>query len=311
MKNILITGGAGYLGSVMTGRFLQTGYHVTILDNLMYGQTSLLGYCGNQNFDFIRGDARDEQTLKTALKGKDVIIPLAAIVGMPACNRDPELARGVNLEAIRLLMRVRSKEQRIVYPCTNSGYGTKTGDVFCTEETPMEPISVYGETKVQAEKELLADESTVTLRLATVFGTSLRMRLDLLVNDFVHRAVTDGCLVIYEKDFKRNFVHIQDVAECFEFCIEHFDDMKGRPYNLGLDKANLSKAELVNVIKKQVPRLYVHYAEVGSDPDKRNYVVSNERLRRAGYEAHHSLEEGITQLIKLYRMLPRGAFYNV
>ena len=243
-------------------------------------------------------------------KDDEELIPLSEIVGAPACDRDPLLARSVNLEAIRLLNRVRSSGQLIVYPTTNSGYGTKTGDVFCTEETPLEPISLYGQTKTQAEQELLQSPNVVTLRLATVFGMSPRMRLDLLVNHFVYAAATDGYLVIFEKDFKRNYIHIRDVADCFLYCIENSNRMAGRAYNAGLDAANLSKQELALSIKKHVPKFYIHFAEVGSDPDKRNYIVSNQRLREAGFEAKRSLDEGIVELLKGYRMMGRSQFKN-
>ena len=310
-NHILITGGAGYLGSIMTQRFLDAGFRVTVLDNLMYGQHSLFQFCSNPNFDFIYNDARNENILKQTLGDVDVIIPLAAIVGAPACQRDPLLARSVNLDAIRLLLKLRSTDQLIVYPTTNSGYGTKSGNIFCTEETPLEPISLYGETKVQAEKELLDSPNTITLRLATVFGMSPRMRLDLLVNHFVYAAVTDGYLVIFEKDFKRNYVHIRDVADCFLFCVQNYARMVGRPYNVGLDSANLSKEELALKVKEFVPNFYIHFAEIGSDPDKRNYIVSNERLRQAGFEAQHTIEEGIRELLKGYRMFGRSLMKNV
>jgi nucleoside-diphosphate-sugar epimerase len=307
---ILVTGGAGYLGSVLCERLLDAGYYVTVLDSLIYGQNSLFQFCANPRFDFVHGDARDEALIGGMIKDADVLIPLAAIVGAPGCDRDPLLARSVNLEAIRFLNRVRGPGQLIVYPTTNSGYGTKTGDVFCTEETPLEPISLYGQTKTQAEQELLQSPNVATLRLATVFGMSPRMRLDLLVNHFVYAAATEGYLVIFEKDFKRNYIHIRDVADCFVYCIENSKRMVGRPYNVGLDAANLSKQELALGIKKHVPKFYVHFAEVGSDPDKRNYVVSNQRLREAGFEAKRSLDEGILELLKGYRMLGRGQFKN-
>ena len=307
---ILVTGGAGYVGSVLCERLLAEGHYVTVLDNLLYQQNSLFHLCANPRFEFFHGDARDEVLMRQVTKGADVLIPLAAIVGAPACDRDPLLARSVNLEAIRLLNQLRSSAQLIVYPTTNSGYGTKTGDVFCTEETPLEPISLYGQTKTQAEQELLQTPNVVTLRLATVFGLSPRMRLDLLVNHFVYAAVTDGYIVIFEKDFKRNYIHIRDVADCFLYCIENSKRMAGRPYNAGLDAANLSKEELALSIKQHVPRFYIHFAEVGSDPDKRNYVVSNQRLREAGFEAKRSLDEGILELLKGYRMMGRGQFKN-
>jgi len=240
-----------------------------------------------------------------------VLSPLAAIVGAPACDRDPRLARSVNLDAIRLLNRLRGAQQVLIYPTTNSGYGTKSGDVYCTEETPLEPISLYGETKVQAEAEVLGSPGGISLRLATVFGMSPRPRLDLLVNHFVYAAVTGGYLVIFEKDFKRNFVHVRDVADCFLHCIGHAGHMAGRCYNVGLDAANLSKEELALKIKEHVSRFYVHFASIGSDPDKRNYIVSNQRLREAGFEARRSLEQGIRELVKGYRMLPGSPFKNV
>ena len=311
MNKILVTGGAGYIGSVLVGHLLRQGYCVTVLDNLLYGQSSLLPYCTHPNFDFVRGDVRNESLVRELLLMHDTIFPLAAVVGAPACDLDPYMARAVNLDAILLLNSLRSPDHKVIFPCTNSGYGTKSKEVYCTEETPLEPISLYGRTKVQAEQELLSGRNTISLRLATVFGPSPRMRLDLLVNDFVYRAVTDGFLVIYEKHFKRNFVHIEDVSECFCFCIKHFEEMRGEAYNLGLDEANLSKEELVLKIKQHVPGLYVHYGKIGSDPDKRNYVVSNEKLRNKGFVARHSLDEGIKQLLKAYSMLPRGNFYNV
>lgn len=310
MDRVLITGGAGYLGSVLVDHLLRRGYRVTVLDNLMYGQTSLLQYCVNPHFNFVLGDVRDERLMREVLKDHDTVIALAAIVGSKACDRDPHMARTVNYESIVLLNRLCSPQQRVLFPCTNSGYGTKSGDVYCTEDTALEPLSLYGETKVKAEEELLNSPNTISLRIATVFGPSPRMRLDLLVNDFVYRAVTDGFLVIYEKEFKRNYLHIEDMAECFCFCMEHFDDMKGQAYNVGLKDANLSKEELALKIKEHVPSLYIHFAEVGSDPDKRNYIVSNEKINRKGFVACHSLDEGIEQLIRMYRMLPKGNWRN-
>ena len=240
-----------------------------------------------------------------------MLIPLAAVVGAPACDRDPWMAESVNLEAIRMLNRLRSHDQLVVYPTTNSGYGTQSGDVLCTEETLLEPISLYGRTKVQAEAEFLDSPNVITLRLATVFGMSPRPRLDLLVNHFTYAAVTDGYIVIFEKDFKRNYIHIRDVADCFVHCIDNADRMIGRPYNAGLDDANLSKEALAMKIKEYVPNFYIHFSEIGTDPDKRNYIVSNQRLREAGFEARRSLDEGILELLKGYRMMPRHGFKNV
>jgi nucleoside-diphosphate-sugar epimerase len=277
----------------------------------MYGQHSLFHLCANPAFDFIEGDVRNEDLMQRLIKEADVIIPLAAIVGAPACKRDPWLTTSVNLEAVQLINRLRSPQQLVIYPNTNSGYGASTGDTYCTEDTPLEPISLYGQTKVQAELELLESPNAITLRLATVFGTSPRMRLDLLVNHFVYTAITDGYLVIFEKDFKRNYVHIRDVADCMIYCIKNSPQMVGRPYNVGLDEANLSKEELALKVKEYVPNFYIHFAAIGSDPDKRNYIVSNERLRKAGFEAKRSLDDGIKELLKGYRMIGRSPFKNI
>jgi nucleoside-diphosphate-sugar epimerase len=308
---VLVTGGAGYLGSVLCEILLDHGYRVTVLDNLMYGEQGLFHLAARPGFDFVYGDVRDEAALKELVRQADAIVPLAAIVGAPACDRDPLLAKSVNFDAIRLINKLRSPSQALVYPTTNSGYGTKSGDVFCTEETPLEPISLYGQTKSDAERLVLDSQSAVALRLATVFGLSPRMRLDLLVNHFTYEAVFNRYLVVFEKDFKRNFVHIRDVAECMMFCIRNIDRMAGRTYNVGQDSANCSKEELARLIQRQVPNFYVHFAAVGSDPDKRNYIVSNQRLREAGFEAKRSLDDGIRELIKGFRLLGRKRFMNV
>jgi len=310
-KQVLVTGGAGYLGSILCEHLLDAGYHVIVIDNLMYRQHSLFHLCSNQRFEFVFGDSRDEGLMRRLIKRADVIIPLAAIVGAPACDRDITLAKSVNLEAVRLIKKLRSPGQSIIIPITNSGYGARSGKVFCTEDTPLEPISLYGQTKIEAEKEILDGPNAISLRLATVFGMSPRMRLDLLVNHFVYVACTDGYIVIFEKDFKRNYIHIRDAADCFVYCIEHADKMAGRPYNVGLDSANLSKEELALKIKGYVPNFYIHFSEVGNDPDKRNYIVSNERLKKAGFEAQRSLDDGIKELLKGYRLIVRDPFKNV
>jgi nucleoside-diphosphate-sugar epimerase len=308
---ILVTGGAGYVGSILCEHLLAAGHHVTVLDNLAFGQQSLLQHCANPRFDFVLGDARDEGRLRPLVAAADVIIPLAAVVGAPACDRDPWLAESLNRDAVIMVNRLRSPRQLLIYPNTNSGYGARSGQVMCTEDTPLEPISLYGRTKCQAEEAVLQSPNTIAMRLATVFGVSPRMRIDLLVNHFVLAAVTDGYLVLFEKDFRRNFVHIRDVADCFLYCIAHGAEMAGRPYNLGLDSANMSKGELAELIRRHVPRFYIHHSEVGSDPDKRDYIVSNQRLREAGFEARRSLDDGIVELLKAYRMLGRGAMKNV
>jgi len=249
--------------------------------------------------------------MRSVLRQADLVIHLAAVVGASACDRDPDLATGVNLEAVRLLSRLRSPGQLILFPNTNSGYGTTDGERHCTEESPLEPISLYGRTKVEAERLLLQFPNVICLRLATVFGMSPRLRLDLLVNHFVYQAYKEGCLVIFEKDFKRNFVHVRDVADCMLHAIAHAGRMAGRPYNVGLDSANLSKEELAFKIREHVPNLYIHFAPIGSDPDRRNYLVSNQRLREAGFEARRSLDDGIEELLKGYRMMEgRAPFRN-
>lgn len=308
---ILVTGASGYLGSILCGRLLEEGFQVIALDSLLYGEPSLFQYCAHPDFDFVHGDVRDEALMKSLVAKADVIIPLAAYVGVGACKKDPDATRAVNFEAIRTLNRLRSPEQLVVYPTTNSGYGTQSGAVFCTEDTPLEPISLYGETKAQAESLLLSSSNAICLRLATVFGMSPRMRLDLLVNNFVLKAVTDGYLILFEKHFKRNFVHIRDVADCFVHCVNQRSRMIGRTFNLGLDTANFSKEELALKVKDQVPSFVILTSEIGTDPDKRNYIVSNQRLREAGFEARRSVEAGIRELLKGYRMLGRNRFTNV
>ena len=308
---VFVTGGAGYLGSVLCEHLLAAGYRVTVLDNLLYGQAPLFHLCAHPAFDFVYGDVRDETLMRDLIHDADVLIPLAAIVGAPACDRDPWLTQSINVDAVRLLNRLRDPQQLVIFPNTNSGYGARSGERYCTEDTPLEPISLYGRTKVMAETELLDSPNTITLRLATVFGMSPRMRLDLLVNHSVYAAITDGYITVFEKDFKRNYVHIRDVADCFVWCIEHAGGMVGRPYNVGLDAANLSKEELMLKIKEHVPSFHIHFAAVGADPDKRNYIVSNRRLREAGFEARRSLDDGIRELLKGYRMFGRTPYRNV
>jgi nucleoside-diphosphate-sugar epimerase len=311
-NRVLVTGGLGYLGSVLCEHLLDAGHQVKAVDNLMYGtgQQGLFHLCARPSFDFVKGDVRDEALMKGLVKDADVIIHLAAIVGASACDRDPALAASVNLTSVRLLNRLRSPNQLVIFPNTNSGYGATAGASFCTEDSPLEPISLYGRSKVEAERHLLDSKNVVSLRLATVFGMSPRMRLDLLVNHFVYTARTEGYIVIFEKDFKRNYVHIRDVADCMLHCIANAPRMAGKPYNVGLDQANLSKEELALKVKEYVPNFYIHFGAIGEDPDKRNYIVSNQRLRAAGFEASRSLDMGIQELLKGFRMMGRGMFKN-
>lgn len=307
---ILVTGGAGYLGSVLVPKLLGEGHAVRVLDSLLYEPGTLLSCFAFQRFEFVRGDVRDRETLKRALDDVDAIIPLAALVGMPLCDRRPREAREVNLEAIALLNELRGPEQKVLFPNSNSGYGTRSGEVHCTEETPLEPISLYGQTKVEAERLLLATPNTLAFRFATLFGVSPRVRLDLLVNDFTYRARRDGYLVLYEKDYKRNYLHIYDAACCFTHALEHWDAMVGRVFNAGLEDANLSKWELALLLKQFLPNLVIYTEGVGRDPDQRNYIVSNARLYATGYRPVWTLEQGIKQLLSAYETLPPEPWRN-
>ncbi|TRZ90392.1 MAG: NAD(P)-dependent oxidoreductase [Methanosarcinales archaeon] len=309
--NILVTGGAGYLGSVLVPELLKQGHSVTVLDTFMFGQNSLLECCANKDFNVVRADARDEDILKKSLQKADYIIPLAALVGAPLCGRDKIGTITTNKDAIVSLAKLASKEQRIIYPCTNSGYGIGQKDTYCTEETPLNPISLYGIAKVEAEKALLDRGNSITLRLATVFGMSPRMRIDLLVNDFTYRAVKDRFVIVFEGHFKRNYIHIRDVARAFIHAIDNFDAMKNKPYNVGLSDANLSKLELCAKIKEQVSDFVYLEAPIGEDPDKRDYIVSNEKIERTGFKPVYSLEMGIKELIKGYRIITNSKYSNV
>ena len=306
---ILVTGGAGYVGSVLVPMLLDNGFEVVVLDNFMYNQTSLLDVCHDPDLEVINGDVRDAALLKKTIRRSDIIIHLACIVGAPACDKDPVSANTVNYESTINMLRLRSS-QPIIFPNTNSGYGIGQEEIFCTEETPLNPVSLYGQLKVEAEKELLSKENTISLRLATVFGISPRMRLDLLVNDFVYRAVNDKFLILFEGHFKRNYVHVRDVARVYLHCIAYFEAMKGQAYNVGLSDANLSKLELCQEIKKEVPDFYFHEAPIGKDPDKRNYVVSNAKIEATGFRPGVSLKEGIRELIKGYQIIRRKQFSN-
>jgi len=308
---ILVTGGAGYLGSILVPALLNEGYEVESIDNFMFNQASLMDVCSNPKFSVTRGDVRDKELMKKLIKDKDIIIPLAALVGAPLCKRDNVGTRTTNYEAIKLLCEIASKNQKIIFPTTNSGYGTTTGEIYCTEETPLNPISLYGQTKVDAEKVILDREESVTFRLATVFGASPKMRIDLLVNDFVYRAINDKSLVIFEGHFKRNYIHIKDVANAFLHAIKNFETMKNEPYNVGLSSANLSKLELAQKIKEYIPSLTIIEAPIGEDPDKRNYIVSNEKIEKTGFMPNFSLDDGIKELIKVYTILNNNRFTNV
>jgi len=309
--SILVTGGAGYLGSTLVPALLAEGYRVTVLDNFLFQQASLNHVCADPNFDVRRGDARDPDVLKPLLAQADIIIPLAALVGAPMCNHDKIGAETLNRDAVLTLIRLASPRQRFLMPITNSGYGIGEAGKFCTEETPLRPISLYGRTKVEAEQAVLARGNAISFRLATVFGMSPRMRIDLLVNDFVYRAVNDRAVVLFEAHFKRNYIHVRDVARVFLHGIRNFDALKNQPYNVGLSDANLSKLELCQAIQRHLPSFVFLEAPIGEDVDKRDYIVSNEKIERTGFQPAHSLDTGIAELIKGYRMLRNTVYGNV
>jgi len=309
--NVLVTGGAGYIGSVLVPALLKEGHEVTVVDSFIFNQASLLDAVHDKHLHVVRGDVRDEGLMRAVLPGKDFVLPLACLVGDPLCKARPIDARTVNLDAIKTLINIRNKENKILFPTTNSGYGVGQEGIFCTEHTPLRPISLYGRLKVEAEKILLEAGDVITLRLATVFGMSPRMRLDLLVNDFTYRAVTDRSIVLFESHFKRNYIHIRDVASVFIHSINNFDGMKNEPYNVGLSRANLSKKELCLQIKKHIPGFTIIESNVGEDPDKRNYIVSNEKIERTGFTPRYSLDDGIEELIKGYSIIKKNAFGNV
>lgn len=309
--NILVTGGAGYLGSTMVPALLEAGHKVTVVDNFMYGQSSLNHVCHHPKFSIVRGDIRLENTMLPLMKKADIIIPLAAYVGAPLCSKDPIGASTVNHDAIAMMIKNLSKDQWVLMPTTNSAYGTGDENNFCTEESPLRPISQYAIEKVQIEQELMQHANTISYRLATVFGMSPRMRIDLLVNDFTYRAVYDRFVVLFEPHFKRNYVHVRDVTRAFLHGIANFDKMKGQIYNVGLSEANVSKMELCQAIQKHVPEFIFPEAAVGKDPDQRNYIVSNAKIEAAGFKTAHSLDAGIADLIKGYTMIKNTRYGNV
>ena len=309
--NILVTGGAGYLGSTMVPALLEAGHKVTVVDNFMYGQSSLNHVCHHPNFSIVKGDIRLESTMLPLMKKADIIIPLAAYVGAPICSKDPVGATTVNHDAIFMMIKNLSKEQWVLMPTTNSAYGTGDENNFCTEESPLRPISQYAIEKVKIEQALMEHANTISYRLATVFGMSPRMRIDLLVNDFTYRAVYDKFVVLFEPHFKRNYVHVRDVTRAFLHGIDNFDTMKGQIFNVGLSEANVSKMELCLEIQKLIPEFIFPEAAVGKDPDQRNYIVSNAKIEATGFKTAHSLSAGIADLIKGYTMIKNTRYGNV
>lgn len=308
---ILVTGGAGYLGAVMVPDLLQAGHEVTVLDNFMYSQNSLAHVCHHPSFNVVRGDVRNESIVRPLLSRADVIIPLAALVGAPVCSRDPVGAQTINHDSVKSLFRLSSPDQWILMPTTNSAYGSGEKDNFCTEDSPLNPISKYAIDKVEIEKDLMTRRNAVSFRLATVFGMSPRMRIDLLVNDFTYRAVNDRFVVLFESSFKRNYIHVRDVSRVFQFAIENFQKMKGQVFNVGLSDANVSKKELCERIHRYLPDFVFIDAPVGKDPDQRNYIVSNAKLEETGFRQSYSLDFGIRELIKGFTMIKNTRYGNV
>lgn len=308
---ILVTGAAGYIGSILVPRLLETGHEVLGVDNFMYRQATLLDCCWNRNLSVVRGDARDPALLDRLVPKADAILPLACLTGAPLCSRDPVGARSIIVDGVREILKRRSPSQIVIYPTTNSGYGIGEKGKFCSEETPLRPVSLYGKLKAEIEGEILAAGNAITFRLATVFGVSPRMRTDLLVNDFVLRAVRDRFIVLFEADFKRNYLHVRDAADAFLYCLHNFDRMKNQVYNVGLSEANLSKRELCAEIRRQLPEFYVTESSVGQDPDKRDYIVSNAKIEAAGFKACRGIQDGIAELITAYQILPAQPFGNV
>lgn len=310
-NKILVTGGAGYLGSTLVPELLKTGNQVTVMDNFIYHQNSLAHVCHDTNLKVINGDIRIKEVMAPAMKEADIIIPLAAFVGAPLCNKDPVGATTINRDAILMMLELASDDQAILMPTTNSAYGSGSDNNFCNEESELRPITQYAKEKVEIEKVLMKRKNSISFRLATVFGMSPRMRIDLLVNDFAYRAVHDHFIVLFESHFKRNYIHVRDVTRAFLHGIANFDSMKGNIFNVGLSEANLSKKELCEAIKKHVQDFVFIEAAVGKDPDQRNYIVSNEKIEATGFKPVHSLDAGIQELVKGYSMIKNTKYGNV
>ena len=308
---VLVTGGAGYIGSILIGCLLSEGHKVTVVDNFMFGEASINHFCYHKNFDVVNGDVRVKETMAPLLANADVVIPLAALVGAPLCSKDPVAAKSTNNDAVLMMLSLLSSDQYVLMPTTNSAYGSGGNGNLCDETSPLKPISSYAVEKVRVEQELMLRDNSISFRLATVFGMSPRMRVDLLVNDFTYRAVNDRALVLFEAHFKRNYIHVRDVCNTFVFGINNFDRMRGENYNVGLSSANLSKKELCKKIASQIPEFVFLEHDMSKDPDQRNYIVSNEKLEKTGWKPEYSIEDGVQELIKGFKMIKNRRYGNV
>lgn len=311
MEKVLVTGGAGYIGSILVDYLLRARYEVTVLDNFMYRQASLNHFCSHSSFKVINGDVRDTTLVAGLMSSADIIIPLAALVGAPLCGKDPLAATSINKDAVLSMLSMKAQNQIIIMPTTNSGYGQGESNGYCDENSPLRPLSKYAIDKVAVEKRLMDETNVVSLRLATVFGMSPRMRLDLLVNDFCHRALVDKFIVLFESSFRRNYIHVRDVSRAFLHVLDNFELMKNQVFNCGLSEANLTKKELCDQIKMHVPTFCIVEAPIGEDPDKRDYLVSNSKLESTGFHTDHSLDFGIKELLQGLIMLTNRRYGNV
>tara|TARA_B100000767_G_scaffold265066_1_gene280708 strand:- start:886 stop:1818 length:933 start_codon:yes stop_codon:yes gene_type:complete len=297
MKKILITGGAGYIGSILTTKLVDLGHKVTVVDLLKYSSSSLNHLYSFKNFNFIHADVQNGNVMKKLISKNEYIIPLAGLVGAPLCEKYKKEAVSVNYKVIKDCVKY-SKNKKIIFLMSNSGYGVGEQNKFCTEDSPLNPISLYGKTKCDAEKEVIKAKNYVCFRLATVFGFSYRMRSDVMVNNFVFNALKDKKLKLFEPHFRRNFIHVRDVVDCILYTINNFKKMQNNIYNAGINSANITKLQLAQLIKKQIKDLKLSTIKGIKDPDQRNYFVSNDKLKKKGFTAKRNLNEGIKELIK-------------
>jgi nucleoside-diphosphate-sugar epimerase len=300
MNNVLITGGAGYIGSMLATKLVNLNFNVTVIDILKFSKKSLNHLFFKKNFNFIKANVKNKKLMKKLIKKNEFIIPLAALVGAPLCENNKKEAIAVNLNSIKFLLKSAKQKNKIIYLTTNSGYGIGNKNKFCDEKSPLKPISLYGRTKVKAEKEVLKFKNSICFRLATVFGYSYRMRTDLLVNNFVYNSIKQKKLILFEPRFRRNFIHINDVVDGILYSINNFNKLRSNVYNLGLSSANLSKLMLAKKIQKKLKYLIIKIIKGRKDPDQRDYFVSNKKIEKKGFKAKTTIETGINELIKVF-----------